>query len=208
MAKLLSYNCRYLDDISTVNLEYFGDIAKDIYGRTLLHKGNACCYKQDTFLDLYTRVIRGKLVTGIYHKADDFNFEVINYTFPQSNIHSMLGYTTFYSQLIRFFRLCNNMNDFLFRAKLSYSNLVKRAHMHSRLFKYVKRLCLTYKVDEKYGDKMNNLLFTSMIKYSPSVSCDINNVMGINAIVKTCSVKITTIASNFNDICTTSKWCI
>ena len=32
-----------------------------------------------------------------------------------------------------------------------------------------------------------------MIKYSPSVSCDINNVMGINTIVKTCSVKITTI---------------
>ena len=31
MAKLLSYNCRYLDDICTVNLKYIGDIAKDIY---------------------------------------------------------------------------------------------------------------------------------------------------------------------------------
>ena len=27
MAKLLSYNCRYLDDICTVNFKYFGDIA-------------------------------------------------------------------------------------------------------------------------------------------------------------------------------------
>ena len=53
----------------------------------------------------YIRVVDGKFVTGIYHKVDDFNFEVINYPFPQSNIHSMLGYTTFYSQLIRFFRL-------------------------------------------------------------------------------------------------------
>ena len=31
MAKLLSYNCRYLDDICTVNFKYFGDIAIYIY---------------------------------------------------------------------------------------------------------------------------------------------------------------------------------
>ena len=40
-----------------------------------------------------------------------------------------------------------------------------------------------------------------MIKYSPSVTCNINNVTGTNTIVKTCSVKITTIASKFKDIC-------
>ena len=39
-----------------------------------------------------------------------------------------------------------------------------------------------------------------MIKYSPSVSCDMNNVTGINAIFKACSVKIHTIESNFKDI--------
>ena len=48
MAKLLSYNCRYLDDICTVNFKYFGDIAKYIYDRTLLLEGSACSYKQDT----------------------------------------------------------------------------------------------------------------------------------------------------------------
>ena len=101
MAKLLSYNCKYLDDICTVNLKYFGDIAKYIYDSTLLLEGSAGSYKQDTFLDLYICVVDAKFVTGIYHKVDDFNFEVINYPFPQSNIHSMLGYTTFYSQLVR-----------------------------------------------------------------------------------------------------------
>ena len=33
-----------------------------------------------------------------------------------------------------------------------------------------------YKIYEEYGDKKCNLLFSRMIKYSPSVSCDINNV--------------------------------
>ena len=145
MAKLLSYNCRYLDDICTVNFKYFGDIAKYIYDSTLLLEGSACSYKQDTFLDLYIRDVDGKFVTGIYHKVDDFNFEVINYPFPQNNIHCMLGHTTFYSQHIRFIRLCNNINDFLFRGKRSSSTLVKRGYIHSLLFKYFKRFCLASK---------------------------------------------------------------
>ena len=62
----------------------------------------------------------------------------------------MLGYATFYSQLLRFFRLSNNINDFLLRAKLSYS---KRGYMDSLLFKYFERFCLAYKIEEKYGEK-------------------------------------------------------
>ena len=127
MAKLLSYNCRYLEDICTVNFNYLGDIAKDIYDSTLLLECSACSYKQDTFSDLYIRVVDGEFVTGIYHKMDDFNFEVNNHPFPQSNIHSMLGYIIFYSQLIRFFRLCNNMMISCFGQHLaipSWSNVV------------------------------------------------------------------------------------
>ena len=51
MAKLLSYDCRYFDDICTVNLKYIGDIANDIYDSTLLLEGSVCSYNQDTFLD-------------------------------------------------------------------------------------------------------------------------------------------------------------
>ena len=40
-----------------------------------------------------------------------------------------------------------------------------------------------------------------MIKYSPSVSCGIDNVTRINTIVRTCSVKIATIASKLKDTC-------
>ena len=69
---------------------YFGDIAKDIYDNILLLEGSACSYKQDTFLDLYIRVVDVKFVIGMYHKVDDFNFEVINYPFPQNNIDSIL----------------------------------------------------------------------------------------------------------------------
>ena len=83
LAKLLSYNCRYLDDICQINLQNFGDIAKDIYDNTLLLEGSTCSYKQDPFLDLYIRVVDHKSITGIYHK-DNFNFEVIRYPFHKA----------------------------------------------------------------------------------------------------------------------------
>ena len=70
-------------------------ISKDTYDNTLILEGRTCSYKRDNFLDLYIRVIDGKFVTGICHKVDDFNFEVISYPFPDSNIHSSLGYSTF-----------------------------------------------------------------------------------------------------------------
>ena len=85
LAKLL-HDCRYLDDICTTNLQNFGDIAEDIYDNTLLLEGSTCSYKQDTFLDLYIRVVDHKFITGIYHNVDDFNFEVISYPFPQCNL--------------------------------------------------------------------------------------------------------------------------
>ena len=74
MEKLLSYNCRYLYDICTENLKYFGDIAKYIYDSILLFEGSAYSYKHDMFLDLYICVVHGKFVTDIYHKVDDFSY--------------------------------------------------------------------------------------------------------------------------------------
>ena len=173
-----------MDDICTINIQNFGDIAKDIYDNTLSLEGSTFSYKQDTFSDLYIRVVDHKFITGIYHKVDDFNFEAISYPFPQSNVHSMLGYSTYYSQLIRFFRLCNNINDFLFRAKFSYSKLVKRGYKHNLLLKYFKKFCSAYNIEGKYGEKNSDLLFSRMLKHNPFVSCNINNTKEINDIVR------------------------
>ena len=70
------------------------------------------------------------------------------------NVHSMLGYCTYYTQLKRFFRLCNNINDFLFRANFSYSKLVIRGYKHSLLLKYFKRFCSAYNIKGEYGEKI------------------------------------------------------
>ena len=112
------------------------------------------------------------------------------YPFPQSNVHSTLRYSTYYSQLKRFFRLCNNINDFLFRAKVSYSKLVKRGYKHSLLLKYFKRFCSSYNIEGKYDEKNSDLLFSRMLKHNPFVSCNIHNIKEINDNVKSSYLKI------------------
>ena len=105
LAKILSANSRYLDDIAVINYLNFGNIAKQIYHPSLVLEGSTTGYHYDTFLDLQIRIYQKRFVVGIYHKVDDFNFEVISFPFPSSNIHSQLGYNTFYSQLMRCFLL-------------------------------------------------------------------------------------------------------
>ena len=64
----------------------------------------------------------------------------------------------------------------------------------------VKKRKYIYDTHIKFGEKDYKLLFSRMIKYSPSVSCDINNITEINTIVKACSVKITT-TTKVKDTC-------
>ena len=91
---------------------------------------------------------------------------------------------------MRFFRLCNDMNDFLFRAKFSYSKLVKRGYEHSLLLKHFRRFCSAYMLEGKYGEKNADLLFSRMIKHNPFVSCNTHSIKEINDIVMSSFVKI------------------
>ena len=124
---------------------------------------------------------------------DDFNFEVISYPFPDSNIHSSLGYSTFYSQLIRFYRLCNNKSDFLFRAKLIYQKLINRGYKFNILRKSFMRFTNKYPVEIKYGVQRHDNLFVQMIYFDNYVICNINRD-DVNTTVSPCFVIIENIA--------------
>ena len=123
LAKLLSNNCRYLDDIAVVNFLGFDSVARQIYHPSLILEGSNQGYHNDTFLDVLIRIYNKRFIIGIYHKVDDFDFEVVNFPFPSSNIESSTAYKSFYSQLVRFYTLCNNINDFCIRVDLLHSKL-------------------------------------------------------------------------------------
>ena len=71
-------------------------------------------------------------------------------------------------------------------------NQHQRGYKHSLLLKYMyfKQFCSAYNIEGKYGEKNSDLLFSRMLKHSPSVSCDIHNIKEIKDIVKASYVKI------------------
>ena len=141
LAKQLSYNSRYIDDILTPNVTGFLHIASMIYPEEVPLEPTTKDSLHDCFLDLDIRVIDQSFVTKVYHKVDLFNFEVISYPFPDSNIPLAIGYNTFLSQLIRFSRICIKKEDFAFRSRLLFEKLTERGYKSDLLRKYFIRFC-------------------------------------------------------------------
>ena len=185
---LLSNNSRYIDDISVLNYLSFGELAKPIYHEELLLEESTFGYHYDHFLDLNVRICNGRFVTGIYHKVDDFDFEVISFPFPESNIHSKVGYNCFYSQLIRFFRLCNNDTDFSIRVRMLFFKLSGRGYSSSILKRYFLKFCGRYPVDLKYNVPDGSALWESTFESDRALSCSIYDYEAIGEMIKPCKI--------------------
>ena len=68
--------------------------------------------EQIIILDSDITIYENRFVNKIYHKVDDFDFELVTFPFPKSNILDNITYNSFYSQLVRFSLVCSKFNDF------------------------------------------------------------------------------------------------
>ena len=187
LARQLSLNSRYLDDIAVINFLGFGATAKLIYHSSLQLEESDFGYHYDHFLDLNIRIVNGRFVIGIYHKVDDFDFEVISFPFPSSNIHSQVGYTSFYSQLVRYFRLCNNLTDFIIRVKMLKNKLSSRGYNLVSLRKCFLRFCNIYPAPLKYGPT-NEALWDLTNKNILGGSCYVYDQNAVRTLTKPCTI--------------------
>ena len=152
LASKLSFNARYIDDIACVNIQNFKQIAKEIYPDVISLEDNDSDNSRDVFLDLDIQVLNDKFCMKVYHKIDDFKFDVVNYPFPDSNIAESIGYKTFLSQILRFGRICSKFEDFASRTKFIYKKLESRGYKDVLLVKYFYKFCCKYpEIVRKFG---------------------------------------------------------
>ena len=62
------------------------------------------------FLDLDLSITNGIILTKIYEKWDDFNFEIVNFLFIDGDVPRSCSYGVYISQLIRFARVCSHVD--------------------------------------------------------------------------------------------------
>ena len=54
----------------------------------------------------------GIISSKIYDNQDDFNFEIVNFPFVDGDVPRSPSFGVYISQLIRFARVCSNVDDF------------------------------------------------------------------------------------------------
>ena len=70
--------------------------------------------------------IEEKLNVNVFDKRDGFGFYVFRYPSIHSNIPDSTLYNVFYSQLVRFSRVCNNMDGFISALKILKSRVLAK----------------------------------------------------------------------------------
>ena len=108
-----------------------------------LRKANSQCQPNkadisDTeaaFLDLNLSISNDIVSTKIYDKRDDFDFEIVNFSFLDGDVPRSTSYGVYISQLIRFARASSYITDFNTRNKLLTQNLLKQGYRYHKLRK-------------------------------------------------------------------------
>ena len=133
LAKLLSNNGRYVDDLSVFNYLNFANLISDIYPVDLVMERSGDDNKDINYLDIRIKISNSIISTEVYNKVEDFNFPVVMYTFPNSNMPINIGYNVFYGQLLRYSVICSHVSTFIFSSNKLYCILISRSYNHWQL---------------------------------------------------------------------------
>ena len=87
------------------------------------------------FLDLNLSITNGIVSSKIYDKRDDFNFEIVNFPFLDGDVPRSPSYGVYISQLIRFARVCSNVDDFNNRNLFLTAKLLKQGYKYHKIRK-------------------------------------------------------------------------
>ena len=122
-----AYNCtsRYLDDLLNINTPYFEHMVGQVYPTKFqLNKENSADVEAP-FLDLGLSITNGIVSSKNYDKQNYFNFEIVNFPFFDEDVPRSLSYGVYILKLIRFTRVCSNVDDFNYRNLFLNAKLLK-----------------------------------------------------------------------------------
>ena len=104
---------RYLDDLLNIDNPYFEQRVGQIYPTEFQVNMANSSDTEAPFLNLNLSITNGIVSSKIYDKRDDFNFEIVNFSFLDGDIPRSPSYGVYISQLIRFARVCSYVYDFI-----------------------------------------------------------------------------------------------
>ena len=126
---------RYLDDLLNIDNPYFEQILNQIYPTEIQLNSANSSDTQALFLDLNLSITNGIFSSIIHDKWDDFIFEIVDFPFLDGDFPRSPSYGVYNSQLIRFARVCSNVDDFNNRDLFLTAKLLKQGYRYHKVRK-------------------------------------------------------------------------
>ena len=82
------------------------------------------------FLDLHLSISNGFVSSKINDKRDDFDFDIVNFSFLDGDVPRSTSYGVYISQLIRFARVSSHVVDFNARNKSLTAKLLQQGYRY------------------------------------------------------------------------------
>ena len=154
---------RYLDDLLNIDNNFFDSMVNRIYPSELqLNKANVSD-ADASFLDLHLSISDGFVKTKIYDKRDDFDFDIVNFPFLDSDVPRSASYGVYISQLIRFARVSSHVDDFNNRNKVLTAKLLSQGYRYHKLRKaFSKFYRRHFDIVSKYNVGLKTLLLQGL----------------------------------------------
>ena len=150
---MMSKTFRLIDDISSINSDgVFSQHVSDIYPSSLtLNKEN----EEDSeanILDLKVIIKDNKFNVSVYDKRDAFPFKIVQFSGKDSNVprSSVLG--VFQSQIIRYFRICSDLDSFVDRLRNIILKFIQLGFEKRLLKSRFKCICSTHDFRRKFTE--------------------------------------------------------
>ena len=87
-------------------------------------------------MNLNLSITNGIVSSKIYDKLDDFDFEIVIFPFLDGDVPRYPSYGVYISQLIRFARVCSNVDDFNNRNLFLTAKLLKQGYRYHKFEKH------------------------------------------------------------------------
>ena len=131
----ISSSATKVHHLLNIDNPYFEQMVGQIYPTELqLNKANSSDTEAPC-LDLNLSITNGIVSSKIYDKRDDFNFEIVNFPFLDGDVPRSPSYGVYISQLIRFARVCSNVDDFNNRNLFLTAKLLKQGYRYHKIRK-------------------------------------------------------------------------
>ena len=109
---------RYLVGLLNIDNPYFKGVVNQMYPPELqLNEANASAI-ENPFLDLHLSISNDFVSSKSYDKRDDFEIDIVNFPFLNGDIARRSSYGVYFSQLIKFARVCRHVQTLILDTKV------------------------------------------------------------------------------------------